>query len=343
MSDVISTIAVFSFLALLIWLANVAEHSRVREQPYRTMEFLSYGLVSAMYSIFLLIGLYLQFGQSSTDLFNEQLQIDSLFLLATGIWLPSLLAIFLLFPSIRRFLALFLPIDPESPVHAVALSLSMLILIYMLFTLGIGLGNVSDILAAQEDGQGISIGGLWAQQLATALFALIGVGWMLRQDWSQAMDRLGITIPSGSEILLGVSFGIGMVPIVIIFQWISNSLLGIGFDPDVESLSELLLGPLFQSPFGVITLGLAAALGEETVFRGALQPRFGLVLTTLLFAIVHSNYGITFSTFIVFVLGFVLGLVRQRTNTTTAMIMHAVYNSSLGLIAYLGLNFLEGS
>ena len=74
MSDVISTIAIFSFLALLIWLANVAEQSRVREQPYRTMEFLSYGLVSAMYSIFLLIGLYLQFGQSSTDLFNEQLQ-----------------------------------------------------------------------------------------------------------------------------------------------------------------------------------------------------------------------------------------------------------------------------
>ena len=179
--------------------------------------------------------------------------------------------------------------------------------------------------------------------MATALFALVGVGWMLRRDWSQTMDRLGITIPSGSQIFLGVSLGIGMVPVVIILQWFSSSLLGIGFDPDVESLSELLLGPLFQSPFGVITIGLAAALGEETVFRGALQPRFGLVLTTLLFAIVHSNYGITFSTFIVFVLGFVLGLVRQRANTTTAMIMHAVYNSSLGLIAYLGLNFLEGS
>ena len=96
------------------------------------------------------------------------------------------------------------------------------------------------------------------------------------------------------------------------------------------------MGPLFTTPFGIITLGASAALGEETLFRGAVQPRFGFILTALLFALVHSNYGISMSTLIVFLLGLVLGVVRMRVNTTTAMIIHMVYNMSLGLLAYLG-------
>jgi len=77
----------------------------------------------------------------------------------------------------------------------------------------------------------------------------------------------------------------------------------------VEALTEQLLGPLFSSLWGVATLGLAAALGEETLFRGALQPRFGLWATALIFALVHSNYGISLSTVVVFILGIVLGLI----------------------------------
>ena len=40
---------------------------------------------------------------------------------------------------------------------------------------------------------------------------------------------------------------------------------------------------------------------------------------------------------IVFGVGLVLGLVRQRANTTTSMLVHASYNISLGVIAALGL------
>ena len=109
----------------------------------------------------------------------------------------------------------------------------------------------------------------------------------------------------------------------------------------MERLTEELLGSLFTSPLGIITLGIAAALGEEPLFRGAVQPRFGLLLTALLFAVLHSNYGITLSTLIVFILGLVLGWLRIRYNTSTAMITHAVYNMSLGLLAYLGTMMLD--
>ena len=119
------------------------------------------------------------------------------------------------------------------------------------------------------------------------------------------------------------------------------SFLGVSADADVERLTEQLLGALFTTPFGILTIGLSAGLGEETLFRGALQPRFGLLLTSIFFALVHSQYGITLSTVVVLLLGLVLGWQRLRYNTSTAMITHAVYNMTLGLIAYLSVNMLD--
>jgi membrane protease YdiL (CAAX protease family) len=94
-----------------------------------------------------------------------------------------------------------------------------------------------------------------------------------------------------------------------------------------------LLGPLFTSIPGILTLGLAAALGEEIIFRGALLPRFGLIYTSILFALVHANYGISAATLVVFLLALVLSLVRYRYNTTVCMIIHATYNISLGILS----------
>ena len=125
-----------------------------------------------------------------------------------------------------------------------------------------------------------------------------------------------------------------LVPLAAVLEYAFNA-LGFTVSQDVESLSELLMGPLFATPFGIVSIGLAAAVGEEPIFRGALQPRFGLVLSSLLFALVHSQYGISLATVIVLALGLVLGIIRQRTNTTTSIITHAVYNSTLGVMAYV--------
>ena len=42
-------------------------------------------------------------------------------------------------------------------------------------------------------------------------------------------------------------------------------------------------------------------------------------------------------TLIVLLVGLILGVLRQRYNTTTSMVTHATYNMALGLISYLGL------
>lgn len=351
MNELLSMLILFAPLILVIVLANLAEAQRQREEAYQGWAITSYLLVGAFYGLLLLGGLLIsgfalliqQQPQLLDELLvnaegaNPLLQADSLPLLGIGLWAPALVGILLLLPPVRRLLARLIPIDAGSPVHAVALSLSALVVIQLLFTLGIGLNNLAEALAAQAEsgGGGATLVGLWAQQVLTAVFAFFGVGFLLRRDWSATLQRLGLVVPSLGNIGLGIIVGLGMVPLVMVIEQVSAQ-FNIGIDPSVQKLTEQLLGPLFNSPFGIITLGAAAALGEETLFRGAAQPRFGIILTALLFALVHSNYGISLSTLVVFIFGLLLGIVRKRTNTSTTMISHALYNMSLGILASLG-------
>lgn len=351
MNEVISMLFLFAPLIFILVLANLAEARRQQGAPYQGWAVTSYVILGLLYGLAILGGLSInlismlaaqqpamleQLGlQQGAD--NPLLTVDSLPLLGFGLWVPSLIGILLLLPPVRRLLGRFIPIDAASPVHAVALSLSVLVIIQLLFTMGIGLNNLADTLAEQE-AAGVTTNtmlGLWVQQLMTAIFALFGVGWLVRRDWSTTMQRLGLVVPTLGNVVLGIVLGLGMVPVVIGIEQLGAQ-FNIVSDPGVQKLTEQLLGPLFTTPFGIITLGASAALGEETLFRGAVQPRFGFILTALLFALVHSNYGISMSTLIVFLLGLLLGVVRMRVNTTTTMIIHMVYNMSLGLLAYLG-------
>ncbi len=250
----------------------------------------------------------------------------------------SLLGLFLLTRPARRLFARFTPIDPTHPVHAVALSMSAMVLVNLAFTFAVGLENLADMIQAsgQAGAQSNPAPALWAQNITFVLLGLVGVGFLSRRSLRASLIRLGIVVPTIRQAIVGVVVALALVPLVIATEALASR-LGLGADAGVERLTEQLVGPLTQSVFGILTLGLAAALGEETIFRGALQPRFGLVFTAALFALLHSQYGLSFSTVAVFVVGLILGVLRVRANTTTSMITHAVYNMSLGLIAYLGL------
>lgn len=352
MLDILGIVLTFTPIMAVLLLANAGQALRERNEPAGLPTALAYALLALLYATGVAVGWGLQLTSflvaQQPSLFSElmngfgQSLFEDLTLLAAGIWLPSMMGIVLLLKPVRQAVARILPIDPDSPVDAVALSLSMLILINLMVTLGVGLDNLAELIAAEADGdQGaVTIATLWIQQLMMALVAAIGVGWLMRRRLAGTMKRLGLVMPTQRQVGLGLGIGLALVPLVVLLEY-AASLVGLQADQDVERLTEELLGALFESPWGIITLGLAAAIGEEPLFRGAAQPKFGLVATSLLFALVHSNYGITLSTAIVFVLGLVLGLLRIRHNTSTAMIAHAAYNIALGLIVYFSLPFLE--
>jgi len=66
--------------------------------------------------------------------------------------------------------------------------------------------------------------------------------------------------------------------------------------------------------------------------RGALQPRLGLLLTSLVFAGLHVHYS-WFGMATILLLGVLLGLIRNRTSTTVAILVHALYDIAAVLTA----------
>ncbi len=83
-----------------------------------------------------------------------------------------------------------------------------------------------------------------------------------------------------------------------------------------------------------LLIGVGAGLGEETLFRGAVQPVLGVTLTSILFASMHVQYGPSLLLGYVFVLSISLGLLRRYINTTASFIAHAGYNSLMVILAY---------
>jgi len=354
MLDVLGVVAAFAPFLIILWLANLGQKLREQEIPHMSPVIVSYGLLVILYLLLILLGfgamlvrvvlerqpeLAAQFPGMEVNLPE---QTTSWAWLTWGMILPAVLGLVLLLKPVRRAAARVIAIDPEHPVHAVALSLSMMSIILLALALGVGLGAMSAQLAQQVEETGrpaVSLGALWAQAFIFLLMALIGVGWLSRRSFGQVLVRLGIVKPTLREVFIGIGAAVVLAPGVMLFE-AAASAVGLGVAQDVESLTEELIGPLFASPLGILSIGLAAAIGEEPIFRGALQPRFGLFLSALLFALVHSQYGFSLATLIVFGLGLVLGLIRQRYNTMTAIITHALYNSLLGVFAYFAAQFL---
>ena len=106
-------------------------------------------------------------------------------------------------------------------------------------------------------------------------------------------------------------------------------LLTPGLAHKVDVTNQHLMGGL-GDPAGIATVALAAGICEEALFRGALQPRMGILWTSLVFALIHSQYGLSFDTLAVLVLGSGLGLLRRFLNTTSSTITHVTYNVLAG-------------
>ena len=234
---------------------------------------------------------------------------------------------------VRRWLSRWLPFDPVSPVHALALQFSGVLAGSTLLTLSQGgLEGLAETAASTPLADFI-----W-QQLLFVLLACLGVGLLVRRRLQALGKRLGLERPSWSQ----VRFGLRWIVLLVIIQWAVGAIWAIAAPDQSELLggvNDILLGN-FDTLWEWIIVALGAGLGEELLFRGALQPVFGLWFTSILFAIAHIQYGITPITLLVFVISLILGHIRRRSNTTVAIFVHAGYDFVLGLF-YLLATYLE--
>jgi len=226
--------------------------------------------------------------------------------------------------QVRAALARWLPIDPESPVHALALALAV-----MLLGVDIGVIAFTDVLGANIKGAPLTIADLAFNEVPFLVFALAGVGLFVRRDLPSSARRLGVVRPQWWHIVLALAAAGAFVAIVTGTDALDHSVIP-SIANRVDQASNHVFGGL-SNPYGIAALALVPAICEDLLFRGALQPRLGLVATAVLFTSVHTEYGLSFDTLGIFVLALGLGLVRKYANTTTSMVCHAAYNLLVGI------------
>lgn len=232
---------------------------------------------------------------------------------------------------IRLTLAQALPaLDPDSAVH----TLSLVAVGYLMGNAAVSLApGALDALAAA--GIEATLVDVLAQQFVFVLTAFAGVGLLTRRDGSALNERLGLMRPTAGQIMTGVKW---MVLFVFLQGCISATwtLFNAAQAEQLSGINEALLGN-FDTVWEWFLLAAAAGLGEELLFRGAMQPIFGILPTSFIFAVSHVQYGLTPATLAVFLLSIVLGIIRKRSNTTVAILVHAGYNFILGLLSLLAL------
>ncbi|MDP8952069.1 MAG: CPBP family intramembrane metalloprotease [Actinomycetota bacterium] len=174
-------------------------------------------------------------------------------------------------------------------------------------------------------------------QLPFLVVALCGVGLGVRRNFRETLARLGygrVTLPQLGIVAL---FVVG----ALLLSFAADTLFA-ALQPDlyerVGEVSEGLFSPEGLSPISAILfallIGVGAGVGEETLFRGAVQPALGITLTSILFASMHVQYGPSLLLGYLFVISVGLGFLRKHINTTASFAAHASYNTLGVLLAY---------
>ncbi len=168
----------------------------------------------------------------------------------------------------------------------------------------------------------LDTGQLLASLVGLTMLALGGVGFLVRRDLRATIERLGLRIPRPAHY--GVMLG-GVVTLYLLnvgVEAVQRTWFPGLWEHD-QRVNQMVAGGLGLG--GGLLLGVSAGVGEELAMRGALQPRLGLVFTAVVFAALHVHYSwIGMAT--ILLLGVVLGVIRERTSTTVAILVHTIYD-----------------
>jgi len=146
----------------------------------------------------------------------------------------------------------------------------------------------------------------------------------------QLLAQLGFLAPDvPREIGLGLALGLGAwLAVLAALVAIAGALIALGGKDMVPQQPPALVPLIAALPFGVrLAVSLSAGLVEETFFRGFLQPRVGIVLSTAFFALAHLSYQQPFMLVGITLLSLIYAfLVRWRQSIWAAIAAHALFD-----------------
>jgi len=180
----------------------------------------------------------------------------------------------------------------------------------------------------------------WQLFALHALFLATLAGWYLlgfggwREETGASGSlaaQLGLAARSPlAEIGVGLVFGVGAW-LVVLAGIVSLALLlsALGGQELLPRQPPAMIPWLAGQPIALrLGIALSAGVVEEIFFRGLLQPRVGVALSTALFALAHAAYGQPFLLVGVTLLSLLYAaLVRWRQSVWAAMAAHTLFDA----------------
>jgi CAAX protease family protein len=238
-----------------------------------------------------------------------------------GAGVSAVACLALIVPFVARDLARLLFRVPE-PSHVLRLGARLTVMAAMVGVVGsVALRGALDNMLDQGSPllEEFAAGGSLAGYV---IAAFASVGFLIRRDLRETLRRLGLRRPTFSQF---VWIALGVVMLAGLnggFDALEHRFLPSLWQSD-QRVGEAIAGGL--TPFQMAMVGLSAGIGEEITLRGALQPKLGIVLTSLVFALLHVQYS-WFGMLVIFLFGIALGLLRRATSTTVVMSVHTLYD-----------------
>jgi membrane protease YdiL (CAAX protease family) len=212
---------------------------------------------------------------------------------------------------------------PESSVHVTASVLMLVISVYAVSSFVLQ-GGISGF-AEQIETSGIGAGDVIFQAVLQVVVTLLGVGLAIRRTAQQTLERLALRLPTSGDIAWGVGVGILFIMMLGVFGSVWEALTSPEQLAEQTAAAEQISRAFSTLPLAFI-MASSAAIGEEIWIRGALQPVFGIPISSIFFMLLHTQYTLTPATLIILILSLGLGWLRQRQSTTAAIIAHFVFN-----------------
>ncbi|MCZ6727201.1 MAG: CPBP family intramembrane metalloprotease [Acidobacteria bacterium] len=197
------------------------------------------------------------------------------------------------------------------------------------------------------DFDGVGIGALFLLHMifavAMAIWYLLGFGGFSAFSWRRQFGLVAKSV--WREMAVGLAAGAGAWAVVILaLLAIGVLILAIGGEDGLPQEPPPMIPWIAGLPIAV-RLGVSASAGlfEEAFFRGFLQPRVGIALSTGFFVLAHANYEQPLMLLGVGLLSLILALlVRWRQNIWPAIVAHALFDAiQLLIVVPLALRFME--
>lgn len=215
------------------------------------------------------------------------------------------------------FLGVFLPVAllgveraPLSPEDLTTLDIFLLqgllllavVLWFLLGFAGIGAGTGAGAGAPAAPG---GLAGAFARQF----------GLRARSPWAE----IGIGVAAGAA---------GWVLVILLMLAVVAVVWALGGEEILPTEPPELIPWVAGLPLLIrLAIGVTAGVVEETFFRGFLQPRAGIVLSSALFVLAHLSYDQPFMLVGIAALSLLFAwLVRWRRNVLAAIVAHAVFD-----------------